>query len=1256
MKRALFLFIPCFASTSVLPLAADIVISELMASNGTVLADEDSEFSDWIEVANTGAAAVELEGWHLTDETPFNILDPESVWTFPARVIAPGERLVVFASGKNRRPVAQGELHTHFKLSSTGEYLALVEPDGMTIASDFAPSYPGQEINISYGLTPAGYNYFTEPTPGAANGAGFFDTVKDTKFSFDRGFYEEPFDLVVSSATPGATIIYTTDGSAPSGENGTSALSPVTIPITTTTPLRAVAVKDGYLPSNIDTQSYIFIADVIHQGNTPTGYPETWKGNGGVGTETADYEMDPEVTDSAQYRELIDDALLAVPTISLVTEKENLFDPASGIYQNPQQKGTAWERPVSFEVIHPDGTTEGIQVDAGIRIQGGHTRLPSKNPKHSFRLSFKSEYGPSKLNYALFPDDPDAATEFDQLILRGSGNQSWLHHNTFKGDNRGRAQYIRDQWAKDVQLAMGHPAARSMYAHVYINGIYWGMYNPSERGTAGFGESYLGGDKEDYQTLNSGEAVDGTDARVDYNQLIALANGGLTDSVKYAQMAELLDLEAFTDYMLIQQYGGNLDWDHHNWYALRNKNGGKWYYLCWDSEFVFISATDNVLSLNNSEDPSRIWRKLLENDEYRILFADRAQKYFFNNGLLTPDAVMTMWDQRKDQMFEAIVAESARWGDYRRDIDPVGTPSPIPLYDRDEEWATERERLFSEYFPVRTDMIVEQYRTAGYLPNFDAPDFNQHGGQIPLGFIVKPQSRAGDIYYTTDGSDPRLEGGMANPMANILSGGAVVNRLVSLESADWHYLDTGSDLGGSDIVDGHPSYGPDHWKHPDFDDSSWKVGQAMLGYGGITGATINTTVEFGGVISRRHTTTHLRKDFTVTGADNFYQLQIDVRRDDAAIVYLNGREIARSNLPDGVINYDTFSETGIFGSAESAPNLFTYDLSPGELLEGENVLAVEVHQQSLGSNDLGIDVQLDGFSYVANDGFQLGESSLVRARTFIDGAWSGLAEEVFYVGNVAAEGNLVISELMYHPVDGGTEFIELRNTSGETIDLSGVHFGAGVDFTIPIGTSLPAGGYYLISAFENNTALANNGETITLLAADGSVIESFRYNDKAPWSTSPDGAGQSLTRVLSARDANDPLSWRPSASPGGSPNTDDIEGFGARDPDSDLDQDGLSGLLEYALGSSDQSADALASLFSINQEGPINLSIQRSLTAGDTALIIEHSTDLETWLPVGNELDYLGSVDHGNGTMTLQFAFSENLDGAHFWRLRTTLP
>jgi hypothetical protein len=155
-------------------LAVDPVINEFMADNATGLKDYYRESSDWIEIRNPDAAAADLSGWHLTD-------DPDNLekWTFPAGAsLAAGGYLLVFAS--NRDAVApNGELHTNFKLDPDGECLALVKPDGTTVVSAYAPKYPEQYADVSYGLTAsmnaADWRYFVAATPRSANGSGTSD-------------------------------------------------------------------------------------------------------------------------------------------------------------------------------------------------------------------------------------------------------------------------------------------------------------------------------------------------------------------------------------------------------------------------------------------------------------------------------------------------------------------------------------------------------------------------------------------------------------------------------------------------------------------------------------------------------------------------------------------------------------------------------------------------------------------------------------------------------------------------------------------------------------------------------------------------------------------------------------------------------------------------------------------------------------------------------------------------------------------------
>ncbi len=125
---------------------ANPVITEFMAKNESTLVDENGDYSDWIEIHNPDASAVNLEGWTLTDKA-----DQPAQWTFPAVTLQPGEYLIVFASGKNRSAAGQ-ELHTNFSLSTSGEYLGLFSPGG-SVTTEFSPSFPAQYPDISYGTS-----------------------------------------------------------------------------------------------------------------------------------------------------------------------------------------------------------------------------------------------------------------------------------------------------------------------------------------------------------------------------------------------------------------------------------------------------------------------------------------------------------------------------------------------------------------------------------------------------------------------------------------------------------------------------------------------------------------------------------------------------------------------------------------------------------------------------------------------------------------------------------------------------------------------------------------------------------------------------------------------------------------------------------------------------------------------------------------------------------------------------------------------
>ncbi len=621
--------------------------------------------------------------------------------------------------------------------------------------------------------------YFTTPTPAADNLSGTLGLVGDTRFSVDRGFYDTPFALEITTDTQGAEIRYTTNGSEPTATTGTVYSGPISI--SGQTVLRAAAFKPGYEPSNIDTQTYIFIDDVLIQPDVPAGYPASWPGDSS--TRPGDYGMDPEVVNDPRYAGLMESSLKSIPTISIVTDKDNLFNTSTGIYIKATRPRVTddpmdYEVPASVEYFNADGAEE-FQIDCGLRMRGGASRKQRVTPKHSFRLIFRGMYGAGKLNYPIFGDD--ATDSFDTIILRAGSNLSWPHHNGWPlySENRIYAQYVRDQWGKDIQKAMGWPTCSNNSAHLYLNGIYWGLYNPGERPSAPFAATYLGGEKEDYDVINSGECIDGN--MTAWNTMISLGLSGVANSTSYQQMAEMLDVEAFADYMIINQYGGNFDWDHHNWHAYRNRvAGGKWYFAVWDYEILFVRLHDNRIDPTQfgQFEPSsdyksyeniltRLWLQLMQNAEFKTMFADRVHKHLFNDGLLTPDNVIAHWNVRSDDVYEAVLGESARWGDYRRDVFYAGRPSfdDHRLYDRDEEWVNERNRLINDYFPYRTDVVIQQYMDVDAYPSLEAPVFSvngedQHGGPFDPGDALTISATAGGVItYTLDGTDPRDAGG-----------------------------------------------------------------------------------------------------------------------------------------------------------------------------------------------------------------------------------------------------------------------------------------------------------------------------------------------------------------------------------------------------------------------------------------------------------------------------------------------------------------
>lgn len=1134
--------------------ARGVVINEYMASNAGIFQDDQAQFDDWIELYNPSSKSVNLAGLYLTDD-----LGDRTRWQFPAgqplltTIPARGYLLIWADAG-----VTGSELHAGFALSADGEELGLFDVDGTLIDSVvFGP----QLTDISYGRWPNGtgtWQYMAQPTPGVSNRQGYLGLVEAVQVSPGRGFYDSPIGVVLTCATPGAEIWYTLDTTTPhekAGSSWTGQRYAGPIQVSRTTCLRAVAVKTGWMDSAVTSHTHIFLDDVIRQPERPAGFPTSWGGR------TADYAMDQRVVDDPAYRGEIKDDLQSTPSVCIVIPNADFFG-SSGIYANPTQTGDLWERAASMEWIDPC-TGDHFGVPAGLRIHGGpYSR--SGNVKNALRVIFRGEYGLSKLEYPLFPDTE--VRTFNTLALRSIWNYSWSGHSGMSGSRH--ADYLRDVFARDTVRDMGRLTPYGRPVQVYINGLYWGLYILTERPDEDFAAEHLGGDEEDYDLLEAPSGMGGSttmefvsgdeqQVRQAWDTLFTTAAGNLASSQAYQAIQTQIDVPTMIDYMLMVYYTGSRDAPvflgdsrtPRNFYVVRPRDpAGPFVLVPWDTEWALEEPTVNRVGVVGVWNPHLLMDRLAANPDFKMLLADHIHRQFHNGGALTQEGTTARYLARADEIRGAIVGESARWGD---------VPRPSRPYTR-EDWQAEVDRLVNEYFSGRTETVLGQLRARGWYPSTEAPGFridgkDQHGGAAPTGAVltIANPNPTGTIYYTLDGSDPRMPEDAQQAVQTI--------PLVKENAPKRVWVPT------QDIGTG--------WRGPQaFDDSAWTDGTPVpsvqvggVGFETESGYEAFITYDVHSAMYGNNTSCYIRIPFTVTSKDlgEIKSLTLRARCDDGFVAFLNGVEVASLNRPATLAwNSSCVNRTD---STDFADTVLSNGVAA--LRVGTNVLAVQALNQSLTSSDLLFSAELIGTHGAADPRVSPGAAPYtgpitlrstvsVRARV-LAGAWSALSEAVYGVGPVA--DTLRISEIMYHPADSGEpgepsdhEFVELTNIGTQAINLALVRFTRGIEFTFP-ALDLAPGQHVVVAgsaaAFEQTYggglrvagqyagSLSNAGERIRLEDALGQVILDFEYQDG--WYGTTDGGGYSLVlrqpQTTHPDAFGDKASWTASSGIGGSP-------------------------------------------------------------------------------------------------------------------------
>ena len=1141
------------------PASADIpniVINEFVASNATGLRTRQGKYEDWVELFNPTSTTVDISGWHLTD-SPNNLTQ----WQFPAgSTLKAGGYLIVFCDGwESTQPL--GEYHANFSLAKTGEYLGLIAPDGETVVYELAPAFPEQYKDVSYGRIPDSqgdsehqWAYFDKPTPGAPNtGNPLLGMVEGVDFNEPAGYKRRAFDLTLHTPTAGAKIYYTLDGTLPTRESLSYTNS---IRIDKITFLRAIAVKEGYVDSLVTTRTWLFMDEVLSQ---PTGTPGGWPSSYAVNNHKMEYGMNSSVV--RNNRTAIRTGMTNIQTISLVTDLKNLFDSKTGIYVNPGQHGVGWERPVSMELIDPRGGPE-FQIEAGLRIRGAYSRS-SSNPKHSFRLFFRNSYG-GKLEFPLFEDE--GADIFEKVDLRTSQNFSWSFesspYNTF----------IRETFSRDSQRDFNMPYTRSRYYHLFINGQYWGLYQTQERSEADYAETYFGGQSSDWdciKTSQPGYRTEASDGNMNafsdlYNIAVKQGFSGLyatnyywikgvnPDGSRIPESPVYLDEDNLISYMLITYFARDPDCpvavnSHaNNLYGLYNRvnpTGFKWFKHDGEHSMaanrsypVTTDLTAHGWHLNTLANftPMRLHQKLMDHPDYKMRWVDTVQKEMLNpGGALSLTNSLIRWNQRQAEIDEAIILESARWGHGRT---------------RDD-WLRECDYTKNSFIALSAEYLMKNLKSRGWFPSIEAPvisNIERSNESITLML-----TGALNLYYTLNGDDPRLPGDELNPFANKLIGGQVGRKTIIPKNALWKYYD----LGQSPDKEGTLS-----WQQRGYSYNGWKEGEGRFGFGP---RVVKTPINRYKVNTKEPLiTAYFAKTFQITSASLIPGIILDINADDGAVVYINGTRVLLHYMATGY-NYNTLALSDVSGSDENT--YYSYEIDSKYLVDGDNLISVEVHQSRLESDDLYFDLELStkpGQSEYAIEGaLTVAPGTVVKARSWNGSEWSAIAELDLTV--YGEQTDLRINEMMYscpvpeYAAEHGWNrddfsWIELKNTGNAVLNAQGIRFTQGIEYTFPelllypgellvlvknleaFSSLYSTNGMTLLSGYTGN--LARKGETVTIKTAGSENSFSFDYSSS--WYPETDLGGYSLTVVDT--EAEEPLwstsaNWKPSSQLLGTP-------------------------------------------------------------------------------------------------------------------------
>ncbi len=927
---------------------AQLKINEIMTNNASAVWDDSYNYSMWVELYNPNTTtSYNQSAYYFTDD-----LSQPRKWN-PASKLIPAQGYNVLWFERDDRTG-----HANFKLEADGGKLYLLNSSAQIVDSVI---YPKQCRNISYGrITDGSTNwvFFEQFSAGKTNNSKSwaFQRCATPVFNVAGGFYTATQNVSFANPLAGDTIYYTKNEAEPTRINSIRYSPGSVFTVSSTSCIRAKSFSAGRLSSDIATSTYFIRERNFH-----------------------------------------------LPVVSVVTEPANLTDNTIGIYVTgtngktgngsdvPVNWNQDWDRPVNFELFDSTGIMR-LNQELDISISGGWSR---GNPQKSFKISPRNKFGDNRLRYDIFAASKPNR-KYKDIQLRNSGNDFFY-------------SMMRDAFMQSlVMKRMNLDCLAYEPAVCFMNGVYYGIQNLREQSSKDFIFSNYGLNEDDVYLIESWSIP--YDAN--YTPLSNyISNNDITQADVYNKVSEMMDIDNFMSYMISQIFFGNTDWPHNNVKIWKKKDGGKWRWILYDTDFGYNLYDSNLHNHNSllyalgekSDQVPDAWstlllRRLILNSTFRKNFIDRfcvqlSSTFEYKHSTQVLDSMAA-------KIKNEIVYHKSKWPSYRDFTTDINNMKTF-ANNRPANMLNFIGNRFLSAATTQTISVSSDNNKASYKFNDET--------------ITDP---AINLKYFTNQA-VSLE---ANPIPGYkfkqweTSGASSSSTLIANGSA-WKYFD------GNSIP-------ANNWYSAAYSDASWKTGNAPLGY---SSSGVVTTISYGTNSSNKNATAYFRKTFTISDLSSKNNFIISTFVDDGVCVYVNGTEVGRDNLPTGALAFSTLAST--YNNGITA----TFTIPQNLLVEGENIIAVEVHQNSVTSSDLIFNLQL---TYSTSSNTQIITTPVFNTTLTASFSIKAIYEQTIFedpdkdmhvvINEVVSSNNLIQDEF-----GGKDDYIEIYNNGDAEVNIAG---------------------------------------------------------------------------------------------------------------------------------------------------------------------------------------------------------------------------